>query len=232
MKFLLYLLIISSLLVHYSSPQVPPQGCFQRSNVLICKGEMPYGEDLQSPEIQTLMISQLPEGSWLSLEAPQLAAAGIEKIEIQRSSINNVDPGYFAKVSGKNMLKRLTLKNVDGSVVVDRNMLQGLEKSLNYLIVINGLSVSIADLKTMENLRDLKLVSTKIVGTPADFEKLLPQLRSLDIRKCNLNHLPWEALANWITKSDSKSLKINDNSWICDCSMMKLKRLQPSVLER
>ncbi|KAM7542639.1 hypothetical protein Aperf_G00000016980 [Anoplocephala perfoliata] len=232
MKFLLSLLIISSLSTYYSSAQVPPQtGCFQRSNILLCKGEVPRGEDLQSPEIQTLVLSQLPEGSWLSLEEPQLAAGGIQKIEVQRSSIGKVEPGYFANVSGKNKLRRLTMRNVDGPVVVDRNMLQGLEKSLNYLIVTNGLSVNIADLKAMEDLRDLELMNTKIVGTPADFEKLLPQLRSLDIRKCNLNQLPWEALANWITKSDSKRLKINDNSWVCDCSMMKLKQLQSSMLE-
>ncbi|EUB64028.1 Conserved oligomeric Golgi complex subunit [Echinococcus granulosus] len=193
--------------------------------------EVPHGEDLQSPEIQTLVMSQLPEGTWLSLEEPQLASSGIQKIEVQRSFIDKVETGYFAKVGGKNKLKRLTLRNVQGSAVVDKNMLQGLEKSLNYLVVANGLTVNIADLTEMEYLTDLGLMSTKIVGTPADFEKLLPRLRSLEIKKCHLLQLPWEALAKWLTESDSRRLKINDNDWNCDCSMVKLKHLHPGVVE-
>lgn len=208
------------------------KGCFLHQSILICREEIPHGEDLQSPEIQTLVMSQLPEGTWLSLEEPQLAGSGIQKIEVQRSFIDKVETGYFAKVGGKNKLKRLILRNVQGSAVVDKNMLQGLEKSLNYLVVTNGLTVNIADLTEMEYLTDLELMGTKIVGTPADFEKLLPRLRSLDIRKCNLLQLPWEALAKWLTEGDSRRLKINDNDWICDCSMVKLKHLHPGFVER
>ncbi|VDL21204.1 unnamed protein product [Hymenolepis diminuta] len=232
MKFLFHLHVFLSLLALTSNAQVQPQtGCSTHKTILICSGELPYGDDLQSPDLQTLVMSKLPEGTWLSLENPQLAAGGIQKIEIQRSSLGKVEPGYFASVSGKNKLKRLSFRNVDGSVVVDKNMLKGLEKSLNYLTVINGLTVNIADLADMEYLTDLELMSTKIIGTPADFEKLIPQLRSLEIKKCNLNQLPWEALAKWVANSETKRLRINDNHWICDCPMMKLKRLQPSVLE-
>ncbi|KAL5108027.1 SLIT and NTRK-like protein 6 [Taenia crassiceps] len=232
MKLLLSLFIFSIVSSHTGSIQgMPKKGCFHRQLILICKEEVPHGEDLQSPEIQTLVMSQLPEGTWLTLEEPQLASSGIQKIEVQRSFIDKVETGYFAKVGGKNKLKRLILRNVQGSAVVDKNMLQGLEKSLNYLVVTNGLTVNIADLTEMEKLADLELMDTKIVGTPADFEKLLPRLRSLNIRKCNLLQLPWEALAKWLTEGDSRRLKINDNEWICDCSMVKLKHLHPGVVE-
>ncbi|CDS37590.1 SLIT and NTRK protein 5 [Echinococcus multilocularis] len=232
MKLLLSLFILSIISSHTGSAQgMPKKGCFLHQLILICKEEVPHGEDLQSPEIQTLIMSQLPEGTWLSLEEPQLATSGIQKIEVQRSFIDKVETGYFAKVGGKNKLKRLTLRNVQGSAVVDKNMLQGLEKSLNYLVVANGLTVNIADLTEMEYLTDLGLMSTKIVGTPADFEKLLPRLRSLEIKKCHLLQLPWEALAKWLTESDSRRLKINDNDWNCDCSMVKLKHLHPGVVE-
>ncbi|KAL5970602.1 SLIT and NTRK-like protein 6 [Taenia solium] len=232
MKLLLSLFVFSIISSHTGSTQgMLKKGCFLHQSVLICREEVPHGEDLQNPEIQTLVMSQLPEGTWLSLEEPQLASSGIQKIEIQRSFIDRVETGYFAKVGGKNKVKRLILRNVQGSAVVNKNMLQGLEKSLNYLVVTNGLTVNIADLTEMEYLTDLELMGTKIVGTSVDFEKLLPRLRSLDVKKCNLLQFPWEALAKWLTESESRRLKINDNDWICNCSMVKLKHLHPSVVK-
>ncbi|VDM30889.1 unnamed protein product [Hydatigera taeniaeformis] len=232
MKLILDLFVVLIISSYTGSTQVIlKKGCTLHQSVLVCREVVPSGEDLQSPGIQTLVMSQLPEGTCLSLVDPQLATSGIQKIEVQRSFIDRVEEGYFAKVGGKNKLKRLTLRNVQGSAVVDRNMLQGLEKSLNYLVVTNGLKVNIADLTKMEYLSDLELMSTEVVGTAADFEKLLPRLRSLDIKKCKSLQLPWEALVKWLTESDARRLKINDNDWICNCSMAKLKHLQPGVVQ-
>ncbi|VDD79316.1 unnamed protein product [Mesocestoides corti] len=204
--------------------------CYKSSSVLICKNSMPTVDDLQFQDIQTVIMTHLSEGTWLYLNDSNPTTTGIQKVEVQSSDIFRVEPGYFAKISGTNKLKRLMLRNVKGSVVVDKSMLQGLAKSLNYLVVVNSLSVKVADLAELEVLTDLELSSTNVIGTPADFEKLLPRLRSLDIKNCNLNQLPWEAIVKWITENDSRRLKINGNSWICDCSIAALKRLQPGIV--
>nr|CUU98892.1 hypothetical transcript [Hymenolepis microstoma] len=232
MKFLFNLLVISSVLVLTTKAQVQYKvGCTAHTSLLLCNGEQPYGDDLQSSELQTIVMSKLPEGTWLSLENPQMVAGGVQKIAIEYSSLAKVEPGYFESVSGRNKLKRLEFRNVKGPLVVDKNLLKGLEKSLNYLTVLSGLKVNIADLAEIEYLIHLDLISTTIVGTLADFEKLFLSLRSLEIKNCNVNQLPWDALAKWLTNGESKRLKIHENEWMCDCSMIKLKHLQPGVIQ-
>ncbi|VDO02183.1 unnamed protein product [Rodentolepis nana] len=233
MKFLFNLLVISSVLAFTTKAQSQYNvGCSKHKTLLLCTGEQPNEDDLQSSELQTIMMVKLPEGTWLSLEKPQVATGEIQKIEIKFSSLAKVDPGYFESVSGRNKLKRLEFRNVDGSLVLDKNVLKGLEKSLNYLSVFYGLKVNIADLTVLENLIHLDLINTTIIGTLADFEKLLQPLRSLEIKDCNVNQLPWDALAKWVSSGESKRLKIHENKWMCDCSIAKIKHLQSGIIQR
>ncbi len=226
------LLFISTLVITTASANLGSTGCVLRSTLMICREAVPNSEDLDVDRLDALVINRLPENSWLSIGDPEFPGAGLQKVEIQRSSIGRIDPGYFAQISGTNKLKRLKFRMVKGPVVVDANMLKGLKMSLNYLQVENSLAVNIADLAEMEALTDLELVGTKLIGSNADFERLIPRLSSLEIKNCDIDTLPWEAVAQWVAKYDTVNLKINENDWKCDCSIAALKRLQPGVVQR
>lgn len=206
-------------------------GCKDRFPMLTCSGTVPTEDDFNQRSFESLYLTRLPEGSWLTVGDPDFSGGSIQKIEVRQSNIGRIDPGYFAKVSGPNKLRRLHFRSVSGEVVVDKKILQGLEMSLNYLQVQGGLSVNIADMAAMEALSDLELINTKIIGTVEDFERIIPRLNSLEIRDCQMDSLPWKTVAKWVSENKAASLKINGNMWNCDCSIAVLKRLGEGVVQ-
>lgn len=194
---------------------------------------MPARDDLPE-QITALIASKLPDGTWLSSvdESSDDDYGTLQKIEIQKSSIDKIDPGYFANLAGRNKLKKLMLRAVTGSVVVDKAMLQGLTKSLTHLSVLSSIRVDLEAVSDLDGLTELEIVNANIVGNPSSLAMILRNLRSLTVSHTNISTLPWDALTQWVEEDKTRSVKIFENEWNCDCSMAAIKRLPSSLSKR
>lgn len=156
----------------------------------------------------------------------QLATQGnseseLNSIQLQGSNITHIQPKFFYQFTNGN-LKYLILNRVAGNFRLNSETLAGLEKVLLRLEVNDHELQDMGDIGNFEKLQKLKLVRTGITKMPRGFGRIVPHLEELDVSNNNLTWLPWEALANRLENSYSRSLRVGNNPWHCDCRMKPL----------
>ncbi|XP_057341373.1 protein slit-like [Microplitis mediator] len=136
----------------------------------------------------------------------------VEWIEFTVSHLHYIPPDAFKRFTE---LKKLTFYNCELREI-NEDAFRGLN-NLEWLIMSNT-KMHVARASMFKHIRHLKLLTLDSVGLsyiePEVFQLLSQKLESLNLRNNDLDCLPIDVLAGM---SRLKTIRIDDNPWLCDC---------------